>query len=102
MSTIRGIHRIAFVDSKGKSVKGRRVYYTTAMSGEDCIGEKSEDCYIKVETWDSLSFTPTVGTECVIYYDKNGKVLTLQKQVNEADIDYSGYDTEDEDLMSDD
>ena len=78
MSKIIGIARTSFTGSDGTPVEGTTLYFTDPIDpkrGQGAIGGK---VFLSVAKLADLGFTPAVGQEITLFYNRYGKVATIK------------------------
>ena len=79
---IIGMSPTSFVGKDGSTVTGTIFHVTEPISPDKGAGEKADKLFLSTQKLKSLDFTPSVGMEIAVYYNKYGKP---EKIVNNAD-----------------
>lgn len=74
MAKICGIENVAFVGKDGSEVRGKRIHFTEAIAADRGVGEAGDRIFLSVAKLVTMDFTPVVGQDIDILYDKNGRV----------------------------
>lgn len=83
MSKVIGIEEIHFTGKNGDEVHGKRVHFTDNIDADRGVGEAADKVFLSAAKLAALGFTPAVGMDVDILYDKGGRV----KAVNVVDED---------------
>lgn len=79
---IIGMSPTSFVGKDGSTVTGTTFHVTEPISPDRGTGEKADKLFLSTQKLKSLDFTPTVGMEITVYYNKYAKP---EKIMNNAD-----------------
>ena len=86
MATIIGVNTISFQGKDGNLVEGTNLYTTApldpAKGGSGCSAEKF---FLSQARLAELDFTPKVGDEVEVLFNRFGKVATVRKLPAPAD-----------------
>lgn len=74
MSHIIGIEEVAFTGKDGTEVRGKRIHFTEAIAADRGVGEAGDRIFLSAAKLVTMDFTPVVGQDIDILYDKNGRV----------------------------
>lgn len=74
MAKICGIENVAFVGKDGTEVRGKRIHFTEAIAADRGVGEAGDRIFLSAAKLVTMDFTPVVGQDIDILYDKNGRV----------------------------
>ncbi len=74
MAKICGIENVAFVGKDGSEVRGKRIHFTEAIAADRGVGEAGDRIFLSAAKLVTMDFTPVVGQDIDILYDKNGRV----------------------------
>lgn len=74
MAKICGIENVAFVGKDGSEVRGKRIHFTEAIAADRGVGEAGDKIFLSAAKLVTMDFTPVVGQDIDILYDKNGRV----------------------------
>ena len=77
MPKIRGIENVAFVGKDGSEVRGKRIHFTEAIAADRGVGEAGDKIFLSAAKLVAMDFTPVVGQDIDILYDKNGRVKAV-------------------------
>lgn len=73
---VEGFRKVSFTDkSSGKDVKGYSLFLSRAPEDDSITGRECQKLFISSEY---VNYTPTVGDEIVLLYNKYGKVGAIQ------------------------
>lgn len=73
MAKICGIENVAFVGKDGSEVRGKRIHFTEAIAADRGVGEAGDRIFLSAAKLVTMDFTPVVGQDIDILYDKNGR-----------------------------
>lgn len=86
MATIIGVNSISFKGKDGNLVEGSSIYVTSpldpAKGGSGCSAEKF---FLTKARLAALDFTPRVGDEVEVLYNRYGKIAAVRKLPDPAD-----------------
>lgn len=74
MAKICGIENVAFTGKDGTEVRGKRIHFTEAIAADRGVGEAADRLFLSDAKLVAMDFTPVVGQDIDILYDKNGRV----------------------------
>ncbi len=75
---IVGIRTVDFKDSQsGKPVTGFSFYYTMEENNSKLEGVSCGKIFVSSEYFSKLSYVPSVGQECFVYYNRFGKLSSF-------------------------
>lgn len=74
MAKICGIENVAFTGKDGTEVRGKRIHFTEAIAADRGVGEAGDKIFLSAAKLVTMDFTPVVGQDIDILYDKNGRV----------------------------
>lgn len=74
MAKICGIENVAFVGKDGSEVRGKRIHFTEAIAADRGVGEAADTIFLSAAKLVTMDFTPVVGQDIDILYDKHGRV----------------------------
>ena len=77
MAKIRGIENVAFTGKDGTEVRGKRIHFTEAIAADRGVGEAGDKIFLSAAKLVAMDFTPVVGQDIDILYDKNGRVKAV-------------------------
>ena len=77
MAKICGIENVAFVGKDGTEVRGKRIHFTEAIAADRGVGEAGDKIFLSAAKLVAMDFTPVVGQDIDILYDKNGRVKAV-------------------------
>lgn len=75
--TIIGMREVNFTNNEGNLITGFRVWFTETDAHVE--GFKADSAFISFATSNRNNYTPHVGDEIEIYYDKNGRIKSIQR-----------------------
>lgn len=76
-SRIIGIEEVAFTGKDGTEVRGKRIHFTEAIAADRGVGETGDKIFLSAAKLVAMDFTPVVGQDIDILYDKNGRVKAV-------------------------
>lgn len=74
MAKICGIENVTFVGKDGSEVRGKRIHFTEAIAADRGVGEAADTIFLSAAKLVTMDFTPVVGQDIDILYDKHGRV----------------------------
>ena len=77
MNKIIGIEDVAFTGKDGTEVRGKRIHFTEAIAADRGVGEAGDKIFLSAAKLVTMDFTPVVGQDIDILYDKNGRVKAV-------------------------
>lgn len=77
MATIVGISRTAFTGQDGTPVEGKTFFVTEAIDPKRGEGVSAERFFLSRAKLAALDFSPALGMEVEILYNRFGKVASL-------------------------
>ena len=78
MSRIVGIAKSSFTAGDGKQVTGTTIYVVEPLDPKKGQGERADHYFLSAAKLGDLGFTPMVGQEVTILFNRYGKVATLK------------------------
>lgn len=78
---IVGVSNVEFTTEDGKTITGTTIYYTEPLEPERGQGCFAGKLFLSAAKLVALTYTPAVGQEVELLFDRNGKV----KAVNVVD-----------------
>lgn len=78
---IVGVAPVEFTTDDGKTITGTTIYYTEPLEPERGQGCFAGKLFLSAAKLAALDYTPSVGQEVELLFDRNGKV----KSVNVVD-----------------
>ena len=78
MSKIVGTQNTSFTGKDGTQVEGKTIHTTEPSDPKRGKGEAGEKIFLSASKVAELDFTPEVGDEIEVLYNKFGKVQTLR------------------------
>lgn len=72
-----GIQFMNFKGNDGKQVDGVKVYYTQEVSRQGLTGDIAGHFFVSRQCWDNLPYHPECGDECLVYFNRYGKVSSF-------------------------
>ena len=77
MNKIIGIEDVAFTGKDGTEGRGKRIHFTEAIAADRGVGEAGDKIFLSAAKLVTMDFTPVVGQDIDILYDKNGRVKAV-------------------------
>lgn len=78
MSQIIGITDTSFKAKDGAQIDGKTIYVTDPISDKRGTGLSADHFFLSTKKIAALPFTPAVGQNIVVFFNKFGKVATVQ------------------------
>lgn len=78
MSTIRGMLPTSFKGADGSTVTGTTIFVSDPIDPKRGQGESAERFFLSAAKLANLGFSPAVGQEITIFYNRYGKVATIK------------------------
>lgn len=79
MAKIIGIIRTKFqAKDTGTTVEGQTIHVTESIASERGVGEAADHFFLSKAKLAALGFTPAVGQEVEVFYNRYGKVTSLK------------------------
>lgn len=78
---IVGYRDVDFTDDSQRRVMGR-TYYFTQEGGTGVVGVTAGKAFINDRAMKDSDFLPVVGDECLVYFNRYGKVAGFSKITN--------------------
>ena len=78
MSKVIGVSTTSFKGSDGTMVSGTTIFVSDPIDPKRGQGESAERIFLSAAKLADLGFTPTVGQEITIFYNRYGKVATIK------------------------
>lgn len=75
---IVGISKTEFQSKAGNKISGSTIYTTEPMDPKRGQGEVTDHFFLSAAKLADLGFTPAVGQEITIFYNRYGKVATIK------------------------
>lgn len=75
---IIGVKNTSFTGSDGTQVEGMTFYATEAIDAKRGHGERAERFFLSKAKLAALDFTPAVGQETEVLYNRYGKIAALK------------------------
>lgn len=75
---IIGVKNTSFTGSDGTQVEGMTFYATEAIDAKWGRGEQAERFFLSKAKLAALGFTPAVGQEVEMFYNRYGKISTVK------------------------
>lgn len=75
--TIIGVREVNFTNNEGNLITGFRAWYTETDAHVE--GYKADSLFISFAVSNRCNYTPHVGDEIEVYYDKNGRIKSIQR-----------------------
>ena len=72
-----GIQFMNFKGNDGQQVDGVKVYYTQQVSRKGLTGDIAGNFFVSRQYWDGLPYHPKDGEECLVYFNRYGKVSSF-------------------------
>ena len=72
---IIGYQDMEFTGNDGNPVRGRKYFFT--YEADNIKGKGSGTMFISEQLKNKLTFVPDIGDECVVYYNRYGKVFNI-------------------------
>ena len=85
---IIGVVETSFKPKDGDTIKGMTIYATEAIDPKRGRGESAERFFLSEAKLSTLDFTPAVGQEVEVLYNRFGKVATMKLKSGSDDIDF--------------
>lgn len=77
MSKVIGIENVHFTGRDGNEVDGKRIHFTDPIDAGRGIGDAGDKIFLSAAKLAALGFTPAVGMDVDILYDKGGRVKAV-------------------------
>lgn len=78
MSQIIGITDTAFKAKDGTQIEGKTIYVTEPIPDKRGTGLSADHFFLSTKKFTALPFTPAVGQNIFVFYNKFGTVATVQ------------------------
>lgn len=78
MSQIIGITDTSFKAKDGTQIDGKTIYITEPISDKRGTGLLADHFFLSTKRFTALPFTPAVGQNITVFYNKFGTVATVQ------------------------
>lgn len=72
-----GVQHMDFKGDDGKPVTGVNIFYTQQVTRRGLTGDIAGKFFVSRQYWDNLPYHPEVGAECLVYFNRYGKVSTF-------------------------
>ena len=78
MSKIIGIKYVSFVGSRGDTISGKSIFYSDPIAANAGEGFASDHVFVSSNKLSSLGFTPALGQEVDIFFNRLGHFSTMR------------------------
>ncbi len=78
MSKIIGTANSSFKGNDGTQITGTTVYTTEPIDPKRGQGESADHFFLSAAKLAALDFTPAVGQDVTVFYNRYGKVATIK------------------------
>lgn len=75
---IAGFRDVEFTAKNGDKIKGKTFFFATKIAPGRGSGEEFERAFMGDDKINKLGFTPVVNQEVKIFYNKYGKIETIE------------------------
>lgn len=72
-----GIQFMSFKGNDGQQVDGVNVFFTQQANRTGLTGDVTGKFFVSRQYWDNLPYHPEVGAECLVYFNRYGKVSSF-------------------------
>lgn len=72
-----GVQFMNFKGNDGKQVDGVKVHYTQQVNRQGLSGDIAGNFFVSRQYWDNLPYQPKCGAECLVYFNRYGKVSSF-------------------------
>lgn len=72
-----GVQHMDFKGSDGQPVTGVKIFYTQQVTRRGLSGDIAGNFFVSRQYWDNLPYQPKCGDECLVYFNRYGKVSSF-------------------------
>ena len=72
-----GVQHMDFKGSDGQPVTGVKIFYTQQVDRKGLTGDVAGNFFVSRQYWDNLPYQPKCGDECLVYFNRYGKVSSF-------------------------
>lgn len=87
MATIIGKRPSGFTAADGTKIEGLTLYISELMTTPGAEGTSADRIFLSKAKLAALGFTPALGQEVEVLYNKFGKVASMKLEAN-SDVDF--------------